>query len=421
MINPFMIIKSSFAIYRGLPRAIYALFLAQIVNAIGNLVYPFLTFFLTQRLEYDSATAGMFIFIASTAYVPGSLIGGKWADVFGRKKVLLLAQGLAGVMFIPCAFLTASPLVPWFIIGANFFGGAANPTHEAITTDIVPEHQRKSAFSLLYLGHNIGFSVGPMIAGFLFTHSLPLLFIGDALTTFIALGFVAAMVPESKPSEEEMAGHGGPDSNERAETGGLLPVLLRRPFLLAFSFISLVLTFVYSQFTFSLPLQLETLFPQKGPIFYGTLMTVNALTVIFFTAPMIAATKRIRPVLTVALSALLFSAGFGMIFLIESLALFILSTFIWTVGEILQATNTNVYIASHTPISHRGRFNSILPIIIGTGFAVGPPVMGAYIETVSVTAVWPLVGGLALFAAAALTLLYLIESKTGAVKVREER
>jgi Na+/H+ antiporter NhaC len=46
---------------------------------------------------------------------------------------------------------------------------------------------------------------------------------------------------------------------------------------------------------------------------------------------------------------------------------FLLSTVIWTLGEILQATNTNVYIANHTPISHRGRFNAILPIIIGSG------------------------------------------------------
>jgi MFS family permease len=82
-------------------------------------------------------------------------------------------------------------------------------------------------------------------------------------------------------------------------------------------------------------------------------------------------------------------------------------------GEILQATNTNVYIASHTPISHRGRFNSILPIIIGTGFAIGPPVMGKFIELYSVVWVWPLMAGLSLFSCAALGGLFLIESRRG--------
>lgn len=400
-----------FSIYRGLPKGIYVLFVAQIINAVGNLVYPFLTFFLTQRLGYGSATAGMFILFLSAAYVPGSLIGGKLADVIGRKKVLVGTQGMAAIAFVPCAFLGNSPIVPWLLIVSHFFFGAANPTHEAITADMTSGEQRQSAFSLLYLGHNIGFSVGPMIAGFLFTHALPWLFIGDAFTTFIALVFVIMLVPESKPGEEEMENHGGEDSDEKAETGGLIPVLLKRPFLLAFSFISLLLTFVYSQFTFSLPLQLKELFQEQGPLFYGTLMTVNALVVIFCTTPLISLTRKVKPVLNVAFSAVLLAIGFGVLYFIHSLWLFVLSTVIWTLGEILQATNTNVYIANHTPISHRGRFNSILPIIIGTGFALGPPVMGQYVEAVSVRAVWPLMAGISLFGAAALVLLYVKETQ----------
>lgn len=400
-----------FSIYRGLPKGIYVLFVAQIINAVGNLVYPFLTFFLTQRLGYGSATAGMFILFLSAAYVPGSLIGGKLADVIGRKKVLVGTQGMAALAFVPCAFLGNSPIVPWLLIVSHFFFGAANPTHEAITADMTSGEQRQSAFSLLYLGHNIGFSVGPMIAGFLFTHALPWLFIGDAVTTFIALAFVIMLVPESKPSEEEMENHGGEDSDEKAETGGLIPVLMKRPFLLAFSFISLLLTFVYSQFTFSLPLQLKELFQEQGPLFYGTLMTVNALVVIFCTTPLVSLTKKVKPVLNVAFSAVLFTIGFGVLYFIHSLWLFALSTVVWTLGEILQATNTNVYIANHTPISHRGRFNSILPIIIGTGFALGPPVMGQYVEAVSVRAVWPLAAGISLFGAAALVLLYIKEKQ----------
>jgi len=405
-------LTAHFAIYRGLPKGIYVLFVAQIINAVGNLVYPFLTFFLTQRLGYSSATAGMFILFLSVAYVPGSLIGGKLADVIGRKKVLVGTLGMAALAFIPCAFLGNSPIVPWLLIVAHFFFGAAEPTQEAITADMTTGEQRQSAFSLLYLGHNIGFSVGPMIAGFLFTHALPWLFIGDAVTTFIALAFVIMLVPESKPSEEEMENHGGEDSDEKAETGGLIPVLLKRPFLLAFSFISLLLTFVYSQFTFSLPLQLKELFQEQGPMFYGTLMTVNALVVIFFTTPLISFTRKVKPVLNVAFASLLFTIGFGVLYFIHSIWLFALSTLIWTLGEILQATNTNVYIANHTPISHRGRFNSILPVIIGAGFALGPPVMGQYIEMMSVRAVWPLMAGISLFGAAALVIVYLREKQS---------
>ncbi len=405
--------KNPFNLYKGLPRSMYALFAAQIVNAVGNFVYPFLTFFLTQRLGYSSAEAGLFILAASVAFVPGSLIGGKLADSIGRKKVLVITQTAAAAAFVPCAFLGSSPLIPWFITAAHFFNGAANPTHEAITVDLTVKEQRKAAFSLLYLGHNIGFAVGPLIAGFLFVHALPLLFIGDAITTIAAITLVVFFVPESKPSKEEMENHESDDesSGERAESGGLLSALIKRPRLIVFTFISLLLTFVYSQFTFSLPLQLEALYPLKGPVFYGTLMTVNALVVIFLTMPLISVTKKLAPVLSIAAASILFAFGFGLIFLIVPLAMFLVSTVIWTLGEILQATNTNVYIASHTPISHRGRFNALLPLIIGTGFALGPPLMGVYIEAAGVRAVWPLTALISCISAVALLLLYLSEKK----------
>lgn len=405
-----------FALYQGLPRSIYALFFAQIVNAMGHFVFPFLTLFLTQKLGYDSGVAGTMILLASTAFVPGSLIGGRLADKIGRKSVLITAQGLAAVALIPCAFLGTSPVIPWLIILSHMFSGAANPCHEAVTADITRSEQRKAAYSLLYLGHNIGFSVGPLIAGYLFTRSLPLLFLGDVATTFIALILVGIMVKESRPSEETIEESKTLSSDERAEEGSFFKVLLSRPFLLIFSVISLILSFVYAQFTFSLPLQLEEVFPEKGAIFYGTLMTVNALVVIFLTTIMLSLTRKIASLLTIVIAASLFAVGFGMIALIEVLPLFILSTVIWTTGEILQATNTNVYIANHTPISHRGRFNAILPIIMGAGFALGPMVMGWFIEENGVTAVWPLMFLLSLIAGTALLILYLVEKRRTAAK-----
>ena len=39
-------------------------------------------------------------------------------------------------------------------------------------TDLTVAEQRKGAFSLVYLSHNIGFALGPMIAGFLFNRRL---------------------------------------------------------------------------------------------------------------------------------------------------------------------------------------------------------------------------------------------------------
>lgn len=49
-----------FKVYRGLPTAVYAIFLARIVNSLGSFVYPFLTLFLTTKLGMSEAEPGFF-------------------------------------------------------------------------------------------------------------------------------------------------------------------------------------------------------------------------------------------------------------------------------------------------------------------------------------------------------------------------
>ena len=107
-----------FAMYRGLPKPVYALFLATVVNGVGIFVFPFLALFLTERLGWPTLRAGNFMMLATTAYVPGTLIGGRLADRVGRKKVMLVSQALAGLAFVPCGFLGASNAVPWLVLAS---------------------------------------------------------------------------------------------------------------------------------------------------------------------------------------------------------------------------------------------------------------------------------------------------------------
>lgn len=406
-------IRNYLKTYRGLNRSIYFLCLAQVVNSIGHFVHPFLTMFLTQKLGMDPVEAGTYVMLSAAAWVPGSLLGGKIADQIGRKKILVLFQSLAAATLVPCAFLGVSRTIPWLLIGSSFLHGVAEPVNDAMITDLTQAEQRKSAFSLLYLSHNIGFALGPMIAGFLFNRYLAWIFLGDAFTTAIAVLFIALFIKESAPSEEQIARSFAEDQGpERAEKGSLLKVLLKRPFLAAFMFIHVILSFVYSQTAFSLPLQLAAMFGDGGPQRFGTIMSFNAVVVIVFTTFAINATERIKPALTVAVASLFFALGFGMIGYLRSLPLFLVSTLIWTIGEILQATNESVYVANHSPITHRGRFNAVAPIIMWSGFGLGPPLSAQFIEAFDLHNIWPLCFALSLLGAALLFILHLLEKRS---------
>lgn len=69
-------------------------------------------------------------------------------------------------------------------------------------------------------------------------------------------------------------------------------------------------------------------------------MTTNALVVSCLTIIIISLTHKIRPVLNVVLAGVLYAIGFGIIFFITGLPWLLLSTVIWSMGEILVTTNS---------------------------------------------------------------------------------
>ncbi len=149
------------------------------------------------------------------------------------------------------------------------------------------------------------------------------------------------------------------------------------------------------------------------PRAFGLLASVNGLAVISLTTVVLHFTRRLPPLLTVALAGLFFAAGFGLVGLAGSLPLLLLSTLVWTMGEILEATSTGAYIAGRSPMTHRGRINAIAPIIMYSGFAAGPPLAGRLIERFSLAVIWPGAFALSLAAALLLALLYVRERSAG--------
>lgn len=420
-------VRSVFSIYRGLPRGVYVLFIATIVNGVGIFVFPFLTLFLTEKLGMNALQAGNFMFFTSIAYLPGAIIGGKLADYFGRRKVMLVAQLSAAAMFIPCGILTldgtpaAVLMIPVFILLNIIADGFADPARGAMQTDLTTPENRRAAFSLTYLGHNLGFALGPLIAGFLF-HSAPQwLFWGNAIAAVSSMALVVGFIPESKPTEETMKASLLTNSSEKAHEGGLLSAVRSRPFLILFVFLTAWFGFVYAQHRFSLPLLTQSLFGERGAALYGSLMTLNAVLVIVFTAPIIALLSRLKPIVNVAIAGVLFAAGFGMLAFVRTPLMFLVSTSVWTVGEIVEATNSHAYVANNTPMSHRGRFHAILPFIGGFGWAISTPVGGRFIESMGLRTPWLLYGAIAAVVSVLLLGLSRLERRAGTVGTEAER
>lgn len=389
--------------YKHLPKEIYILFTSNVIIALGNFVYPFLTLFLTKKLNYTEFQTGNILLVSSILYVPGSILGGILCDKWSRKNTLVLFTILSCIFFMICGFYHNRNILPVILIIANIFNGVAQPANNAMVGDYTTEQNRNAAFSLLYLGHNLGFAVGPMIAGYLFNNYINFLFIGNALITFISVILIWAFIKEDHFITNIKESY---NENDISASENSLKLIWDNKPLLYFLLISMVLSFVFAQNNFTLPLQMQDIFLNKGPEYYGMLMSVNAIVVIVFTVAITSLTDKFKPSLNIALSGLFCFFGFGMLYFCDKLYLFVISTIVWTIGEILNSTNSNVYLTNNAPATHRGRFNSIFSLLTGVGYAISPSIMGKYIELFKVKNSWILVSILALVVFAVMIFIY---------------
>jgi MFS family permease len=400
------IFNSVFGVYRGLPVPVYVTFTASLVNGAGIFVYPFLALYLTQLLGYSEARAGYFMMWASIVYIPGALIGGKLSDRFGRKRMLILSQSLVSATLGVCGWLGVSELVPNLILLYLFFDGFADPARSAINADITTTENRQASYSLGYLGHNLGYSVGPLMAGFLFYRNPSWLFWGNGLMGFLAVLLIMIFIPETKPTHEAMERTRHSDSTEKLVDGGLFKALSSRPQLLVLVVIMAFAGFSYGQTLFALPLLASVKFGQNGAEIFGSLMSLNAFVVVIGNAPIVSLLKRNHALKNICISGILFGTGYLFYAWADMEWMFYVLTIIWTLGEIVEATNVHYYITNNTPISHRGRFSAILPIIQGSGRAIAPFVGGLLITSCGLSCLWVVTALVSFLSCIAIYVLY---------------
>lgn len=394
--------------YRSLPRSIWALFAVRLVISAGNFVFPFLTIILTTKLDWTVNKTGTFLSCIQIAALPGVLVAGRLSDRTGRRLIILLCQAAAAILFAISLATGFTDFLPYLVGAASILLAMTWPVSGALVADLVPPDHRKSAYALLYWGNNIGFSLGPIAAGFLLHRAPSLIFLGNMTALIVSINILYRYVPAKIPAQisAHVAERSEINTMEAHFEGSLFRVLKSRPTILVFALIVALLNLVYSQHSFSLPLYLSETMGSSGAEVFGAAMTVNGLTVVIFTLILSKFTQHLPVLIIMVIAALLYAVGFGLLSMHPSLLLVLGSTVIWTWGEILGATNINVYIASRSPQSHRGRISSITSFVSNLGSLSGPILAGQLIQHFGRNIIWKVAPVIAVVAALFLLLLW---------------
>ena len=152
-------------------------------------------------------------------------------------------------------------------------------------------------------------------------------------------------------------------------------------------------------------------FLAQGPEKFGLLMSINALTVIILTMWVTNITQRFKPLTNMVIAGVLYAIGFGMIGEINTFSLFIISTILWSLGEILMATNFGVYIVNNSPRNYRARFSALGNLSFSTGGALGTSFMGVYIGFMGINSVWHFIFVISCVSAILMSLLSIYSSR----------
>jgi MFS family permease len=384
-------LKSLLDPYRGLPKEIYIIFISKIINAMGCFVMPLLTLILTEKIGLSMALAGRYISISGLIFMFIPILGGKLADTIGRKKIIIIFESLSALFYIICGFMNPSMNMIYVLMIAAAFMAMAGPAHESLIADLTTPENRDGAYALSYMGWNMGFAIGPVIGGLLYKNHLSIIFIGDAITALIALCLLMFFVKETiHLSEEEIIDESR--KLEMREEGSIISVLLKRPLLIYFALCAFGYNFVYSQWAFALPMHVEQNYIGSGGKYYGFLASFNGLVVMFFTPVITKICERTNNIRKMVYGGLLYSVGFGILGFLNTLIVFFISVFIFTLGEIVLSISISPFIANHTPASHRGRMNAVIPMILGAGYTFGPIIVGQGLNYMSMESVWIILG-----------------------------
>jgi len=348
--------------YKGLKREIYVLFFGRIITNMGALIWPMLTMILSNKLKMKAGDIASLFIVFTLISIPITLLGGKLADRFNKRNIILVCNSVTVISYLLCSLIPLSMITIYLFFIAGVFASMEWPAFDALIADMTLSKDRERAFSLNYLGANIGLVLAPTIGGLLFANYLNLAFLINSISTMLSSIMIFHFIKDVT-RVKDTSGSGVYEEVE-AHHVSIFKILSDRKLLIFYIGLVAMMSVVYAQFNFLIPLNLEKLYGAQGAVIFGTITSVNCLVVIFGTPLMTTWFKKMHDVRKILWGEIFITIGLAMYIFIQGiLPLYYVSIFIFTIGEIFETLGKQPYISRRVPASHRGRLTSLAMII----------------------------------------------------------
>ncbi|UJF26582.1 MFS transporter [Planococcus sp. 107-1] len=209
-----------------------------IAIASFGIIVPILPAYLVS-INQGGTAAGLMIAIFAGAQLLFSPLGGKWADVYGPRKVIIIGLSLLTISML--MFYATDSI--WILYASRIVGGIGDaflvPGIFTYVAGITTPAQRAKGTGLVTASMSLGLVIGPGIGGFLAEFDLKLPFLVSAFVTLTAVLFSFVMLKEIAPTADSQK-----QAEEFAKDESMLEQIgrsVKMPY-----FIPLIITFVMS-------------------------------------------------------------------------------------------------------------------------------------------------------------------------------
>jgi len=384
-------------------REVWLIALVQLINRSGMMVLPFLTLYLTKDLDWSLSMAA----IAGTSFGLGGLvsamIGGFLVDRYPIFKIMLMSLFGGGLCFIVLTWINGFiSFVIWIFITTTI-ADVLRPAAMGAITEFSNEKNLARGISLLRMAINLGFSIGPFIAGFLIVSiGYKFIFIVDGVTCILA-GFLLYYFFKDKLSLHL--------NKSNTEIKSKLIEKSAPPFLdytfMLFLFFNMIMLIMFFQLFYTIPLFFTEVYllTEKD---IGYFFMMNGFLIFLLEMPIIYYMEKknlaYKPMVWGA-----FLIGISFLFLIfgtpQIWLTIILFNLIISIGEIINFPFISTISIIRAKEDNKGAYIGFMTTMFSIAFVLAPLVFMPFIETIGFKFVWIICFVVSIISAIALSLL----------------
>lgn len=349
------------AAFSGLPRDIWLLSLFALVNRAGTMVLPFFALFLIRERGLTILAAGQLVALYGVGSIAGSFLGGWLSDRIGSIRAQQASLLSAGVGYLVILYVESIPALGVVVLLSSIAGEGFRPAVMTAIAHRAPQQIRARSFALLRLAINLGMAIGPAVGGFLATYSYTHLFVVDAATSWLAAILLTRRLRGGRAGGREDEPRPLPSARSPWRDG---------PFLLLLLLVVAMGASLFQVFS-TLPIHLrEAYLLRENSI--GLVLAFNATLIVMFEMVLTHWTERRNRMFLIGLGAFLICAGLSLLPLGTSIALAVLSTMVWTVGEMLVLPLLSTVVAERAAGGRQGRYMGLYNVAFSISFVIAP-------------------------------------------------